>query len=130
MIHLAQQNFPVSSCRHILLIESFHGFEAFPHESDIQCMLHMLTTARVSLRELLAGTTCLVQIKSLAKESLPHLVTDSLRSVRLVVYGFVCFGPLVEVLLQVALFHDFCAPVERGSTRPVHFFLFDFNLLA
>ena len=50
MVHLAQQNLPVPRRRHVFLVKRLHRFKTLSHESDIQGMLQLITTAFVALR--------------------------------------------------------------------------------
>ena len=89
----------------------------------------MLTAAFVPFRKLQSGTTCLIEVKSLTQESFPHLVADLVCSIYLIVRGFVHLGPFVEILLQVALLHDFGPSIETGTTRTINLLLLLLDLL-
>ena len=116
VVHLAKKDLPVALRCHLLPIELLDRVEALAHSTVVQCGLQMLTAAFVPLRKLQSGTASLIEVKSLAQESFTHLVADLVCSIHLIVRGFVHLGPLVEILLQVALLHDFGPSVETGTT--------------
>ena len=89
----------------------------------------MLTAAFVPFGKLQSGTTCLIEVKSLTQESFSHLVADLVCSIYLIVRGFVHLGPFVEILLQVALLHDFGPSIETGTTRTINLLLLLLDLL-
>ena len=113
VVHFAEQYLPVSGRCRILLVEGLHSFETLSHQSDIQGVPDLLTAALVSLGELRTRHTSFIEVKGLPKESFPHLENDGTGAISLIVCFSVHLVPLVEVLLQVSLFHDVRATVER-----------------
>ena len=89
----------------------------------------MLATSLVSLSQLQPGKPGLVKIKSLPQKSLAHFVTNSIRTVNLIIGRSVDFRPLVKVLFQVAFLHDIGPSVQGGSARSINLLLLLINLL-
>ena len=74
VVHLSEQNFPVTLRSHLLLVELLDLFEALLHAAHVEGFLELVTAAFVPLAQLLTGTPCLVKVETLAEESVPHLL--------------------------------------------------------
>ena len=130
VVHLAENNLPVSFRRLVLPIELEHRVEALPHQLNIKGLLHRGGTILISSLDLYLGAVGLVLVKGLSEEPLSHLVQNNSRTILLLDVMAIDLFPLVQVLLQVALVHDADASVQCFPGRAIHLALLHLNLFS
>ena len=65
VVHLTQKDIGIALCCHIFSVELAHGKEALAHQSSIESVFQVITTSFITLRKLLPGATCLVEVEGL-----------------------------------------------------------------